>query len=265
FAPLLESCTKRAYLSFIATEILCQPTQASSSSSGLVLLAIMRLRSFNDRHLGLASAAPAAAGLQYLPLPYMPSSLLASSVSSLRSASLLGAGALRDNFSSRNFLARSGGSFIPSKRRASSASWVTTAVSFSLACADIVSVSSVMKFSCTHEARLALTLRSSSWSSAFFMKASASATVGAALACWAAGFADGLLAPACPSAVPAASRANIANSANLQIRFEDIASSMGNQTAQRSRLRRVDANRAWRETRTAPDWGPMFTSAIWLF
>jgi len=42
-APLFESCTNRAYLSFIGTEILCQPTQASSSSSGFVLLAMMRL------------------------------------------------------------------------------------------------------------------------------------------------------------------------------------------------------------------------------
>src|ERR1700747_1192610 len=94
FAPLLESCTKRAYLSFMGTEILCHPTQASSSSSGLVLLAVMRLRALRERHFGLLSAgAPCAAGLQYFPLPYMPSSLLANSVSSLRSASLLGAGA----------------------------------------------------------------------------------------------------------------------------------------------------------------------------
>src|SRR3954469_3185971 len=92
-APLLDSFTNRAYLSFIGTEILCQPTHASSSSSGFVLVAMMRLRSFSDKHFCFASApAPAAvspaeplfvaaaAGLQYLPLPYMPSSLLASSV-----------------------------------------------------------------------------------------------------------------------------------------------------------------------------------------
>src|SRR6478609_1967425 len=210
FAPLFDSCTKRAYLSFMGTEILCQPAQASSSSSGLVLLAMMRLRSLSDRHFSLPSTC-----LQYLPLPYMPSSLLASSVSSLRSASLLGAGATRDNFSSKNFLARSGGIFRPSKRRASSASWVTTAVSFSFACADMVSVSSVIKFSCTQLARPARTPKSSSWSSAFFMKACASATVAVPLACAADGalddFDDDFLAAVWVNAVQAASRTIIAD------------------------------------------------------
>ena len=87
----------------------------------------------------------------------MPSSLLASSVSSLRSASLLGAGAVSDSFNNKNFLASSGGIFSPSNRRASSANCVTTAVSFSFAWADIVSVSSVIKFSCTQLALLART------------------------------------------------------------------------------------------------------------
>src|ERR1044071_1567643 len=216
----------------MGTEILCQPTQASSSSSGLVLLAMMRLRSLSEKHFGLASAVPDSAGLQYLPLPYMPSSLLASSVSSLRSASLFGAGATSDNFSSRNFLASSGGSFRPSKRRASSANCVTTAVSLSLACADMVSVSSVMKFSCTQLARLARTVRSSSWSSAFFMNAWASATVAAPLACVADDFDEGFLAAISlpgvwANAVQDASRTRIAD---LQMRCMYIAPSRGRET-----------------------------------
>src|SRR5579864_2796508 len=224
----------------MGTEILCQPTQASSSSSGLVLLARMRLRSFSEKHFSLPSTC-----LQYLPLPYMPSSLLASSVSSLRSASLLGAGAVSDNFSSQNFLARSGGSFNPSKRLASSASCVTTAVSFSLACADMVSVSSVIKFSCTHCARLARMLRSSSWSSAFFMNAWASATVAEPLPCVADAFPDddllddasladfdaGFLGAVCASAVHA-NRTTIADcrASDLQIRFKSIAPPVGHET-----------------------------------
>src|SRR6476660_6571171 len=210
----------------MGTEILCQPTQASSSSSGLALLAMMRLRSLSDRHFSFPSTC-----LQYLPLPYMPSSLLASSVSSLRSASLFGAGATSDNFSSRNFLARSGGSFSFSKRRASSANCVTTAVSFSLACADMVSVSSVMKFSCTQPARLARTFRSRSWSSAFFMNAWASAT-GADVLVWLDDarlddFDAVFLGAVCARAVQAASRTTVAD---LRTRFENIAPPVGHET-----------------------------------
>src|SRR5579871_4860109 len=169
---MLESCTKRAYLSFIGMEILCQPTQASSSSSGLVLLAMMRLRSLRDRHFSLPSTC-----LQYLPLPYMPSSLLASSV--------------------------------------------TTAVSFSLACADMVSVSSVMKFSCTQLARLARTVRSAIWASAFFMNASASATVAGPLAVCGMGDCDvAFLAEVCANA---ALDASITRMTRAQILFENMA------------------------------------------
>src|SRR5689334_15997765 len=214
----------------MGTEILCQPTQASSSSSGLALLAMMRLRSLSDRHFSLPSTC-----LQYLPLPYMPSSLLASSVSSLRSASLFGAGATSDNFSSRNFLASSGGSLSPWKRRASSANCVTTAVSFSLACADMVSVSSVMKFSCTQPARLARTFRSRSWSSAFFMNAWASATVAAPVADVLVWLDDArlddfdavFLGAVCARAVQAASRTTVAD---LRTRFENIAPPVGHET-----------------------------------
>src|SRR5689334_17406370 len=208
----------------MGTEILCQPTQASSSSSGLVLLARMRLRSFRDRHFSLPSTC-----LQYLPLPYMPSSLLASSVNFLRSASLLGAGAVSDSLSNRNFLASSGGNFMPSKRRASSANWVTAAVNFSLACAAMVSVSSVMKFCCTHPARLARTARSSSWASAFFMNAWASATVAVfadrgVFAC-----AAGFLGVLCAMTVQDNSRRTVVVLTmadlreDLRIRFENIA------------------------------------------
>src|SRR5262244_3282462 len=107
-------------------EILCQPTQASSSSSVLVLVASVRLRSFNERHFCLPSAAaPAVSGLQYLPLPYAPSIQVAISVSSFRSASLLGAGAVSESLSSVNFRASSGGILSPLNRRASRASCVT--------------------------------------------------------------------------------------------------------------------------------------------
>src|SRR6185312_16333479 len=173
-------------------------------------------------------------GLQYLPLPYMPSSLLASSVNSLRSASLLGAGAVSDSFNNKNFLASSGGLLNPSNLRASSASCVTTAVSFSFACADIVSVSSVIKISFTHCARLARTVRSSSWSSAFFMNPCASATVAPPLACVADAFPDddlldeasldfdaGFFGAVCASAVHPANSTTIADrtTSALQIRF----------------------------------------------
>src|SRR2546422_9433379 len=87
-APLLDNSTKRVYFLRIGGEILCQPTQASISSSGLVLLARTRLRSLRERHFSL----PSGCGLQYLPLPYAPSIQVPISVSSLRSASLFGAG-----------------------------------------------------------------------------------------------------------------------------------------------------------------------------
>src|SRR5215467_7389109 len=115
-------------------EILCQPTQASTSSSGLVLVARVRLRSFREKQFCFPSvAAPAAGGLQYLPLPYAPSIHVAISVSSFRSASLLGAGAVSESLSKVNFRASYGGILSLAKRRASSASCGTTAGSFSWA------------------------------------------------------------------------------------------------------------------------------------
>ena len=202
---------------------MCQPTHASSSSSGFVLWAMMRSRSFCEKHFSLPSTC-----LQYLPLPYMPSSLLASSVSSLRSASLLGAGAVSESFNNKNFLASSGGIFSPSKRRASSASCVVASVSFSFACADSASVSSVIKFSCTHCALLARIPRSKSCASAFLMNACASATVAAPLACvaddapdaWLDFFAAGVFAWVWVNAEQAATAIT---AADLRIRCKSIA------------------------------------------
>ncbi len=101
----------------------------------------------------------------------------ASSASSLGSLGA-GAGTAADSFNSSILRASTSGSFRWSYRVACLANSVVAPISTSLASAAICSVSSVMKFDCTHDARLAFTDRSCSRASALFMNSSASATVG---------------------------------------------------------------------------------------
>ena len=74
--------------------------------------------------------------------------------------------------------ASSGGSVIPSNRVAALASSMAAAIRSLLRSEAMRSVSSVMKLACTHAARPALVLRSSSRCSAASTKARASSTVG---------------------------------------------------------------------------------------
>src|SRR5262249_36131631 len=87
---------------------------------------------------------------------------------------------LLDSLSSKSLRARSSGSFIPSKRREALMVRVVYSMLAAVAAADSASVSSVMKFSLTHSARLACTVTFLSSTSASLKKASASARVGAA-------------------------------------------------------------------------------------
>jgi hypothetical protein len=86
-----------------------------------------------------------------------------------------------DSFRILNFRSSTGGSFIPSNRFTSLASFVWAWILSCLACEEIASVSSVMKFACTQAARSAFTERSFSIFSVSAMNFSASATVGLAL------------------------------------------------------------------------------------
>jgi len=91
-----------------------------------------------------------------------------------------GAASVRPTFSSFILRAISGGSLTPSNRVAPLASRTASSICRLLACADSASVSSVMKFSCTHEACPASLVSSSSLRSASSRNFFASATLGLA-------------------------------------------------------------------------------------
>jgi hypothetical protein len=93
---------------------------------------------------------------------------------------LFGAGNPAASFSSFIFRAITGGSFNPSNRAACVANSTLSVFSTSPASAAIASVSNVMKFSCTHEARDCFTPKSNSRLSASSRNALACSTVGAA-------------------------------------------------------------------------------------
>ena len=170
----------------------CHPVHARFNSSRSRLSAISFSIAVTSRHFPFSPSG------HHFPFPYSPSNEARICASSFCAFGSSGAGNPAANSNSSRFRASSGDNCSPSKRCASFAYFAAAVFAASPASAAICSVSSVMKFSCTHPAREAFTPRSNNRCSASSINFCASGDVAEAF------FPGSFAAVDCPAADPRA-------------------------------------------------------------